>query len=68
MDVAPEAVAQAFEAHGVSRLIHGHTHRPCIHRGQGRARWVLGDWEAKGWYIELSDDKESLESFFISGS
>ena len=68
MDVAPEAVAQAFEAHGVSRLIHGHTHRPCIHRGQGRARWVLGDWEAKGWYIELSDDKESLETFFISGS
>jgi len=37
-----------MQAHGVRQLIHGHTHRPAIHRlvlssGEAR-RIVLGDW------------------------
>ncbi len=48
MDVNAEAIAQAFTRHGVTRMIHGHTHRPMqhMHTVQGRAceRIVLADW------------------------
>ncbi|MDQ3495377.1 MAG: UDP-2,3-diacylglucosamine diphosphatase [Pseudomonadota bacterium] len=47
-DVAPAAVDAAFAAHGVDALIHGHTHRPAIHRDGGRTRIVLGDWYTQG--------------------
>lgn len=51
-DVAPEAVAAAFEAHGVDTIIHGHTHRPAMHEldvgGRMRRRIVLGDWYEQG--------------------
>ena len=44
-DVTPAAVDAAFERYGVSRIIHGHTHRPAMHdHGAGRERIVLGDW------------------------
>ncbi len=48
MDVTQEAVVETMRAHGVRQLIHGHTHRPAIHRlvlqsGEAR-RIVLGDW------------------------
>ena len=48
MDVNPGEVIAAFERHGVSRMIHGHTHRPATHdlevNGQTVQRIVLGDW------------------------
>lgn len=48
MDVSDEAVAAAVRAHGVARVIHGHTHRPACHAhtidGHAVERWVLGDW------------------------
>ncbi len=48
MDVNPVAVEAAMRAHGVRRLIHGHTHRPATHRldidGHAAERIVLGDW------------------------
>ena len=48
MDVTPGAVVQAMRAHGVTHLIHGHTHRPAVHDmdlgGIGGKRIVLGDW------------------------
>ncbi|MFT3789585.1 MAG: UDP-2,3-diacylglucosamine diphosphatase [Rudaea sp.] len=48
MDVNQAAVAAAMRAHGVRKLIHGHTHRPATHRfeldGQTAERIVLGDW------------------------
>lgn len=48
MDVNQQAVEQAMRAHGVTRLIHGHTHRPAVHsfaaHGQPCTRIVLGDW------------------------
>lgn len=58
MDVAPDAVADAFRRHGVARMIHGHTHRPARHTldvdGAGRERIVLHDWDARGHYLEAS--------------
>jgi len=48
MDVNPAAVVEAMQAHGVRRLIHGHTHRPATHRlgvdRQAAERIGLGDW------------------------
>jgi UDP-2,3-diacylglucosamine hydrolase len=48
MDVNQATVAQAFARHGVTRIIHGHTHRQAFHREAGRERWVLPDWDDKG--------------------
>jgi UDP-2,3-diacylglucosamine hydrolase len=52
MDVNADAVAQAMRAAGVTRLIHGHTHRPAVHAfeldGQPAERIVLGDWYEHG--------------------
>ena len=48
MDVNDGAVRQVFGKHGVTRMIHGHTHRPASHEYQidGRTcqRHVLADW------------------------
>ncbi|MDD5389894.1 MAG: UDP-2,3-diacylglucosamine diphosphatase [Gallionellaceae bacterium] len=48
MDVNPLAIAEAFRRHAVSRIIHGHTHRPARHShhvdGKPCERWVLPDW------------------------
>lgn len=53
MDVNQQAVAATMQRHGVSLLIHGHTHRPAIHRFetvdlQTARRIVLGDWYEQG--------------------
>jgi UDP-2,3-diacylglucosamine hydrolase len=58
MDVNPGAVVDAMRAHGVTRLIHGHTHRPGVHVVQldnaadgvprQGTRIVLGDWDRRG--------------------
>lgn len=57
MDVAPWAVAQLLRAADADLLIHGHTHRPGVHRfevdGRPRLRAVLGDWYDTGSYLEL---------------
>lgn len=58
MDVAPDAVVDAFRRHGVTRMIHGHTHRPARHAstvdGVARERIVLHDWDDRGYYVEAS--------------
>ncbi len=47
-DVDDEAVVAALRESGAQALVHGHTHRPAIHRhevdGTMRQRWVLSDW------------------------
>jgi UDP-2,3-diacylglucosamine hydrolase len=52
MDVADDAVAQAFRDSGCQLLIHGHTHRPARHEsrvdGAPCVRWVLPDWYGVG--------------------
>ena len=64
MDVNESAVREAFRRHGVTRLIHGHTHRAGAHRlevdGRPCERWVLPDWYGKGGYLELADGKPRL--------
>ena len=55
MDVNPAAVLQVLTSHRCTRLIHGHTHRPALHRlavaGEACERWVLPDWYERGGYL-----------------
>jgi len=52
MDVNQSTVERTMRDHGVSLLLHGHTHRPAIHRfaldGRPAARIVLGAWYEQG--------------------
>lgn len=57
MDVTPDAVVEQMRAHGVRRLIHGHTHRPGIHAfaldGEYAERFVLADWYDCASYLQM---------------
>lgn len=52
MDVNQTEVEKVMQQHSVKKLIHGHTHRPCIHQfqlaGETYTRIVLGDWDHSG--------------------
>ncbi len=49
MDVAPAAIDAALRTAGLAAIVHGHTHRPALHRwtldGQAAERCVLPDWD-----------------------
>ena len=64
LDVNHETVRSVMAEHGVKRLIHGHTHRPCRHPLQNAERIVLGDWNTTGWC--LRERGASLELFEFS--
>lgn len=52
MDVNDDAVNQCFREHRVDTIIHGHTHRPAIHRYDSKlTRYVLGDWIPQASYL-----------------
>ncbi|MDO3387615.1 UDP-2,3-diacylglucosamine diphosphatase, partial [Gilvimarinus sp. SDUM040013] len=59
VDVTPEEVPKVMAAHGVRTLVHGHTHRPAIHKlvvdGQPARRIVLGDWDRRGWALQVDE-------------
>jgi UDP-2,3-diacylglucosamine hydrolase len=64
MDVTPEEVISVMQAHGVIKMIHGHTHRPAIHQlqinNQAAQRIVLGDWYDQGSILKVSKDQLEL--------
>lgn len=64
MDVNQDAVRKAFIKHDVTRLIHGHTHRPGVHtfslQGRNRQRIVLGDWYEQGSLLVAAPEGLSL--------
>lgn len=64
MDVNEAAVREAFRRYGVTRMVHGHTHRPGVHRldvdGKRCERFVLPDWYGRGGYLEIAQDKPKL--------
>jgi UDP-2,3-diacylglucosamine hydrolase len=64
MDVNASAVSTLMQTQGAKVLIHGHTHRPAIHRlvDEG-ARVVTGDWSTHGWLVALNADVITLERF-----
>ncbi|KLD63640.1 UDP-2,3-diacylglucosamine diphosphatase [Dyella japonica] len=69
MDVNADATADTMRKAGVSRLIHGHTHRPAIHRfdldGQTAERIVLGDWYEHGSVLRIAPDEVELRGLAL---
>ncbi len=59
MDVIPEEVLRVMKKSNVNTLIHGHTHRPDIHKfsinHQEAQRIVLGAWHHQGSYLQVDE-------------
>jgi len=60
MDVNQQTVEKSLQRFQCLRLIHGHTHRPCIHNltiaGQPAQRFVLADWKSdSGQYLRWNE-------------
>lgn len=71
MDVNIEAVDAALRHAGVDRLIHGHTHRPDVHRfdvdGRAAERIVLGDWYEQGSVLRVGRELLDLAVLPVAG-
>ena len=65
MDVNIDYVDEVISKNNLDLLIHGHTHRPAIHKlDSGASRAVLGSWENnEGWIIEYKQGNIDLKSF-----
>ena len=55
MDVNQDTVKAEMEKHNVSYLIHGHTHRPAIHKTNAGWRAVIGDWHPQASWLVLNE-------------
>jgi UDP-2,3-diacylglucosamine hydrolase len=66
MDVNQDAVLAILRQHKVNTLLHGHTHRPAIHKldlgDRSAIRIVLGDWYEQGSVVRWDKDGPRLES------
>ncbi len=66
MDVNQDAVEALLQQYHATVLIHGHTHRPAMHRWPSpedrtwRQRLVLGDWHHQSSYLRLSGNEFQL--------
>ena len=57
MDVNHAAVTECFRQHDADVIIHGHTHRPAVHRYEAEmTRIVLGDWVSEPSYLSWSSE------------
>ena len=69
MDVNARAVAEAMRRGGVTRLIHGHTHRPKVHGfevdGVASERIVLGDWYEHGSVLRVTPEGVELRGLAL---
>ena len=69
MDVNQQSVVNTFLENNTNMIIHGHTHRPAIHKLEisktPTTRIVLGDWYKKGSYLEFYNiDNFTLKDFY----
>jgi UDP-2,3-diacylglucosamine hydrolase len=66
MDVNQTTVETVMREHNVSLLLHGHTHRPAIHRfeldGKPAARIVLGAWYEQAGIVRWDANGYSLDT------
>jgi UDP-2,3-diacylglucosamine hydrolase len=70
MDVNAGAVADSMRKAGVTRLVHGHTHRPAVHAfeldGMPAERIVLGDWYEHGSVLRVTADDLDLRGLDVA--
>ena len=71
-DVNHDAVEALFAATGADVIIHGHTHRPALHRHGNRRRYVLPDWELatdppRGGWISV-DEQGHINRYDVDGA
>lgn len=58
MDVNATAVTGCFDENHADVIIHGHTHRPAVHRhDSGLQRIVLGDWNPGPSYLSWNQER-----------
>ncbi|MBS0612714.1 MAG: UDP-2,3-diacylglucosamine diphosphatase [Proteobacteria bacterium] len=71
-DANQDSVATVLRAAGVNTLLHGHTHRPAIHRftldGRECTRIVLGDWYTQGSVLRWDERGYELAGLTDSAS
>lgn len=67
MDANAQAVIDALRKTKLTRLIHGHTHRPAVHRltvdGAAATRIVLGDWYSQESVLSVDEAGFELSHF-----
>jgi UDP-2,3-diacylglucosamine hydrolase len=72
VDVTPEEIPRVMHKFGVRILVHGHTHRPAVHKlqlgKQVAKRIVLGDWDKKCWTLQVDEQKLQLVEFDLINS
>ncbi len=56
MDVNPDAIDKLFQEHRLNTIIHGHTHRPAVHKTGVNTRIVLGDWNHQTSYLTYNEN------------
>ena len=65
MDVNQEEIIRTFKENDLDLLIHGHTHRPYVHKleidGKECRRYVLGEWRSKRSVIYANQGKYFLK-------
>lgn len=72
MDVNRTAVEALLRAHGYPTLIHGHTHRPAVHRhlidGHSCERRVLADWHDHAVWLGFDGEDFTVHGYPDSGA
>ena len=67
MDVTPSEVIKSLSKAKSSIMIHGHTHRPAVHKlyidDQAATRYVLGDWGQTMKYLVIEDNEPQLMTY-----
>ncbi len=63
MDVNQQAIDKLFSRYQVDLIIHGHTHRPAVHRNAENTRIVLGDWHHQTHFLEVTPERYKLVNY-----
>ena len=64
-DVNAESLNSFLNKNKSNIFIHGHTHRPGIHKTESSKQIVLGDWGEYGWYLAINEKDCDLQKFKI---
>lgn len=61
-DVSASAIVELHRRYPSDVLLHGHTHRPAIHRDEFGVRIVLGDWGPKPSWLKIASGQIELHA------